>query len=66
MEDVERAPLEMAPLVGDRLGSVCSKEWCRADGQPPHRCPYRSEIEGDDETLCMCCVVCEEECARDV
>lgn len=31
-----------------------------------HTCPYQSEINDDDETLCRCCEDCEYECAQDI
>jgi hypothetical protein len=34
--------------------------------QEPHVCPYASEINNDDETLCTCCEKCEQQCADDI
>jgi len=36
------------------------------EGKEPHPCPYRSEINDDDETLCTCCDNCTQECADDI
>ncbi|MBT4730735.1 MAG: hypothetical protein HOK52_07405 [Candidatus Marinimicrobia bacterium] len=32
----------------------------------PHICPYKDDIDGDDETLCTCCEYCSEQCAADI
>lgn len=32
----------------------------------PHTCPYKSEINDDDETLCTCCADCTTECAYEI
>lgn len=32
----------------------------------PHPCPYRSDVNNDDDTLCRCCDACRHECAQDV
>lgn len=39
---------------------------CGAQGGMPHSCPYRSEIAGDDETLCNCCSDCRWQCQQDI
>ena len=31
-----------------------------------HTCPYAEDINGDSESLCDCCAVCEHECAMDI
>ena len=45
-------------------------EMCGACGvnqaREPHVCPYQSDINDDDETLCDCCDDCTAECAYDV
>lgn len=33
---------------------------------PSHTCPFKSEICGDDETLCDCCHNCQYECAMEI
>lgn len=32
----------------------------------PHKCPYRVEINDDEEFTCTCCEDCEYECAQDI
>lgn len=44
--------------------SKCQK--CGNKAQPMHPCPYRSDIDGDNETMCNCCEECQHECAMDV
>ena len=34
--------------------------------RPPHTCPFSSEINDDNETLCDCCDECEYECAMEI
>ena len=34
--------------------------------QEPHPCPLRSELDGDENTLCICCSSCHDACADDV
>lgn len=41
-------------------------ERCTNLAQEPHTCPYLSDIEDDDETLCVCCERCENECYDDI
>ena len=36
------------------------------EGKPLHICPYKAEIECDEETLCNCCDDCAHECADDI
>ena len=31
-----------------------------------HTCPYESEINGDDETMCNCCSECEYDCGQEI
>ncbi len=31
-----------------------------------HTCPFLSEINEDNETLCECCEYCEHQCAMDI
>lgn len=30
--------------------------------KPLHLCPYKQEVEGDNESLCNCCINCELAC----
>lgn len=43
---------------------------CRTcSGEPssePHPCPYDEDVNHDGDTLCNCCDICTEECARDI
>jgi hypothetical protein len=32
----------------------------------PHTCPFRAEINDDNETECSCCEDCTHECAMDI
>lgn len=34
--------------------------------EKPGVCPYRYEMEGDEETLCNCCEHCVRQCAEGV
>lgn len=36
------------------------------DACKPHTCPYREEIDNDNETLCNCCDDCKQQCADDI
>lgn len=45
------------------------KPRCKCGGigtDEPHTCPYKSDVNGDDETLCRCCDGCSQECANDI
>ncbi len=39
---------------------------CGEPGNQPHVCPYASDVDGDDETLCNCCDECTEACEDDI
>ena len=39
---------------------------CEGPCEYLHTCPYRVEINDDNESLCNCCGECEGECAQDV
>jgi len=39
---------------------TCDQEYIE-----PHPCPYKSDIDNDDDTLCTCCAYCEEQCNRE-
>ncbi len=32
----------------------------------PHTCPYQSDVNNDDKTLCTCCKNCIGECCDDI
>ena len=38
----------------------------KGEAQAPHPCPYKSDINDDNETLCNCCEGCAFECAQDI
>ena len=38
----------------------------KGDAQQEHTCPYSVEINDDSETLCNCCIDCENECSGDI
>lgn len=31
-----------------------------------HICPYWADVNGDNETLCKCCLACQSECGDDI
>lgn len=33
---------------------------------PMHPCPYKMDVEDDEESLCPCCEKCMHECAQDI
>lgn len=39
---------------------------CGCKGEAEHTCPFSSEINGDDTTLCNCCEECTYQCAMDI
>jgi hypothetical protein len=41
-----------------KCGAVVDGEW--------HPCPFAAEVEGDSETLCLCCEACTDACAEEV
>ena len=43
----------------DHYSHVC-------DETEEHICPYKSEINDDDEDTCTCCPECEHECAQSI
>ena len=47
----------------DADGDDCAE--CQAP-QPPHTCPFASEVRGDDSTLCTCSNGAQYQCAMDV
>jgi hypothetical protein len=47
--------------MADRL-RVCPS--CNVgEKQGPHTCPFKSDIGGNDEKLCECCLECKHQCA---
>ena len=38
---------------------------CELEHIEPHKCPYSSEIEGDDRE-CTCCPYCTQSCEGDI
>lgn len=57
-----------SPPDHDTVGDGFEK--CQRCGKKPatdyHTCPYRSEINNDDETMCNCCEECQHECGMDI
>ena len=47
-----------------KLELICTH--CQSPGLPEHGCPYKADVDGDSDTLCICCETCEYECAMDV
>ena len=43
-----------------------SKCKCGAEGRDEHTCPFKSEINDDEETKCNCCEACTHDCLWDV
>jgi uncharacterized protein (TIGR02996 family) len=41
-------------------------EQCKSEGEEPHSCPFREDIEHDYGTLCTCCSNCESECVDEI
>ncbi len=43
----------------------CGGSFCQGKnpGDDDHTCPYQSEINDDNESLCNCCADCSYECA---
>ena len=39
---------------------------CETHYYDEHPCPFKSEIDGDDESMCNCCPYCEQNCADDI
>jgi hypothetical protein len=39
---------------------------CGNKADPDHPCPYASDIDNDDTTMCNCCSNCSQECANDI
>lgn len=55
------------------IGWVCSecakdatKCRCGKPGSPLHTCPFASDVENDNKSLCNCCDDCTSECAMDI
>jgi hypothetical protein len=56
-------PEETKPEEATPEDSRCA---CGCAGDLAHPCPYKEEICGDSETLCVCCGHCWWACADDV
>lgn len=56
--------------VGAEFGvGAINGELCKCGKNPAtelHPCPYAVDVNGDYETLCACCVDCENECADEI
>jgi hypothetical protein len=39
---------------------------CANSGTMSHTCPYKSDVDGDDETLCNCCADCVSLCGDEI
>lgn len=56
---------------GEKAMKCPTCEWKRKglppnEALPDHTCPYKSDINDDDVTLCNCCEDCRQECADDI
>lgn len=55
------------PMMEDQSSFKCGgRSWCNNSAEELHPCPYNIEINGDDITLCNCCLNCQHECAMDI
>ena len=45
---------------------ICEQSDCINPADPSHVCPYKAEINEDEETLCNCCPSCYHECLMDI
>lgn len=57
-EPVKMASVSVQPIEGCGCGEHQQK--------PPHPCPFKEEIHGDEDALCTCCEDCAHECAMDI
>ena len=39
---------------------------CGKEVESSHLCPYKREIDNDEETTCNCCDDCTNECSNDI
>jgi hypothetical protein len=47
--------------------AICQgRHGCQNPAAELHVCPYQSEINDDNETLCNCCSECERDCSDDI
>lgn len=58
-EEQKKHALEVIAVIRSK---VCS----HTTTEEPHTCPYKSDVNNDNETLCRCCGSCAHECAMDV
>lgn len=56
---------EFTSWLGEKI-SPGKCRTCRNKARKLHTCPYLSEIDGDNETLCNCCSGCESICGREI
>lgn len=46
---------------------VCgARDNCKNPRAEAHTCPFKREINNDNETLCTCCPDCQQECSDDI
>ncbi len=62
--DKERRENPTIDAVEPFLTQRCKS--CENAGRELHTCPFKSEINDDNETLCNCCDDCSHECAMDI
>lgn len=56
----------MEEQVKYEYDSLESSEFaCKHKRRKPHKCLYRSEIDGDN-SVCTCCKKCTEQCCDDI
>lgn len=65
---IEEEKERLANLTIEPMDPFLSPRCYRCDNaaNEDHPCPYKSELQGDDETLCNCCDECCQECADDI
>lgn len=57
-------------IVRENIAAINSNDedicTCDKGESDEHACPYKSEIAGDEETMCSCCQFCMYQCTRDI
>lgn len=49
-----------------KLGLCGRRDCTNPEALNAHTCPYQSDINNDNETLCRCCDACTQSCAEDI
>lgn len=64
--DVETDRAEGGAEMNEEQDDAATYPTCKRPAEPAHICPFKSEINDDEETLCTCCPECTQECAWDI